>query len=184
MSMTRNITTRTLIWLTAILVPVQGLPAAACGCASGKRCDQKVEQSSNCCGASSSDAAATHNCCQSQSTGACRCTGAKVCRCGENSDCKSAESCCGTDACCSNEGGSACSCGTNCQCGSNHMPEKPVAPPVENNTAEKVASDSVLTVSLSTVYEPPAARRTPQTSVETDVLAALDRCAALCRFTL
>jgi hypothetical protein len=37
---------------------------------------------------------------------------------------------------------------------------------------------------LATVVQPPIARRTLDSSAMTDALAALDRCATLCRFTL
>lgn len=191
MWITRGITARTLIWLAAMTVPVQGLPAASCGCATSdqSRC-QTVEQSKRCCATTA--VTTKHSCCQEQIAGPCRCTGAKVCRCGDKNPCRErAHACCTeratTHSCCSScdtAGESACPCGINCQCGQSKEPSKPAAPPVENNTAEKVASDSVSTVSLATVVQPPIARRTLDSSAMTDALAALDRCATLCRFTL
>lgn len=189
-----NIAARTLIWLAVVTTAVQGLPAASCGCASGKSCCQKDEQSKGCCSGTSS-ATKQHSCCQQQSSGPCRCTGAKICRCGDASPCREkAQSCCAgraatkTSTCCSScdtAGKPVCQCGTNCQCSVNKEPVEPATPPpVESNSTEKVASDSVSTVSLATAYQAPSARRTRDASHLTDALAALDRCATLCRFTL
>lgn len=192
MWITNNIAARTLIWLAVVTTAVQGLPAASCGCASGKSCCQKDEQSQNCCSAPS-DAATQHSCCQQRSSGPCRRTGAKICRCKDTSPCRAkARTCCGgktaTKTCCSScdtAGKPVCQCGTNCRCSVNNEPVEPATPlPVENNSAEKVASDSVSTVSLATVYQAPSAPRTRDASHLTDALAALDRCATLCRFTL
>lgn len=171
MWITNNIAARTLIWLAAITIPVQGLPAAPCGCIGGK------------------------SCCQRQVAGSCGCTGAKVCRCGETGPRRTpAKSCCVArlekETCRSTSGstsskGCACQCGTNCQCGSSKEPREPATPPVEhNNPTEKVVSDSLAVVSVATVYQSRFTRRSPDASVELDARAALDRCAALCRFTL
>lgn len=194
MWITNNVAARTIIWLTAVTVPVQSLPAASCGCRGGKGSWQEVEQSKGCCCATSSSAA-QHSCCQERSSGPCRCTGAKVCRCGDTSPCRQkTQSCCAgrsearTSSCCSSRatvGKPVCLCGTNCRCSMNKEPVEPAAPlPVENASVEKVANDSVSTVSLASVCQRPAARRTHDASSVTDALAVLDYCTTLCRFTI
>ena len=176
-------------------MPVQVLPAAACGCTSGKSCCEPDEQSKDCqCAASREGSAeARHSCCQQRAPGPCRCTGEKVGRCGESSRCrKQPKSCCagrvakGT-CCAANDsvtfGASACKCGVNCQCNTSKEP-KPDTPPVENNSSRKVAGESNSTVSVGTVYQPQTTWRHNVAFVEADALAALDRCVSLCRFTL
>ena len=157
MWITRDIVARTLIWLAAIAVPVQGLPAASCGCASDK----------------TSCKAGDACCCSAEIVrrGRCCCTTRQV---------GTAHSCCSKAA-----GGqeSACKCGLNCQCGKPKQP-KPATPPVENNRTEKVASNSFTTVSVAIVYRPETTRRRDGRCAHVDVVTALDRCTSLCRFTL
>ncbi len=197
MWITKRIAARTLIWLAAVTVPVQGLPAAACGCTSGRSCCQKDEKSGSCCCAAKSHASGKpqHSCCQQRSADRCRCTGAKVGRCGESSPCrKQSRSCCaervatGTRCAANNSdtfGVLACKCGVNCQCGTSKEPREPVAPPVENNNpTEKMASDSGSIARDATAHAPQITQRHADACVEADALTALDRCASLCRFTL
>ena len=159
MSMTRNINVRTLIWLTAILVPVQGLPAGSCGCTGGKTCC-KEEQSISCCCSAEKVRAGT--CC----CGQVRAEASHSCFCNSRS---------GQD--------STCECGINCQCGKTKH-QVPATPPAETNQAEKVASDSLTTCCVATTCKPQTTQRHEYTSTVVDAIAALDRCASLCRFTL
>ena len=159
MSMTRNITARTLIWLTAILVPVQGLPAASCGCTGGKRCCEEEQSQSCCCSA------------EKVWEGTCCCARLRA---------EASQSCC-CKSHCGQE--SSCTCGINCQCGKTKQQE-PATPPAENNQAEKVASDSLTTSCVATVYQPQTTQQRQDTSAALDAIASLDRCASLCRFTL
>jgi hypothetical protein len=56
---------------------------------------------------------------------------------------------------------------------------------VENNTsAQKIAGASASVAADITVVEPQIAQRRYDTPGERFTLAALDRCASLCRFTL
>ena len=165
-------TCRALVWAVVLLMPMQSLPAATCGCASSKSCCKKDERSSDCCCSATKvrkgqcccarkRAATTHSSCCSQ-------------------EARRETSCCGTVK---SEQGSGCNCGSNCQCGKGQQP-RPTTPPVENNTTEKLANDSISTVSVATVYQPRTTQRHNDTSTAADALAALDRCASLCRFTL
>jgi hypothetical protein len=165
---------RTLIWLAAFAVPVQGLPPAACGC---------------------TKTAAT-NCCERSpiSAGRCPCTGAQVCRCGESSSChnpsptccskqNAAPSCC---HCCSSSGNSGtCPCGSNCQCGKSNAPEAPATPPTENNnSSERIVADATSAGSFAGLYSPDMTQRNLDFNVRAAALGALDRCVVLCRFTI
>lgn len=88
MSITRNIVARTLIWLAALTVPVQGLAAASCGCTGGKAHSEakpstgggcstrKASDSPLCCGERRQDAG--QSCCGNST---CQC--GLSCRCGE-----------------------------------------------------------------------------------------------------
>jgi hypothetical protein len=170
---TNSIAARTLIWLAAITIPVQGMPSRSCGCARSKICCQKDGRSKGCC--CSAEKVREGRCCcadkQATSTGSC---------CSASRHKAALRSCC-----CTARGGqdSTCNCGSNCQCGTNQQP-RPATPPVENNTAEKMASDSIATVSVATVYQPQTTQRHNHTSTAADALAALDRCVSFCRFTL
>lgn len=170
MWITKSIAARTLIWLAAITVPAQSLPAASCGCVG--------------------DA----SCCEQRSTGQCRCTGAKICRCGDASPCrKLANSCCGgrvaKATCCSTDNSVAfsehtCNCGEDCQCGTSQEP-KPATPPIENNNpTEQVTVDATSVAFDVTVYFPQITKRHADACIGAVALAALNRCVSLCRFTL
>ena len=157
MSIIRDVTARTLIWLAAIAVPVHGLPAASCGCASGK---------TSC-----------------KAAGACCCSTEKVredrCCCARR-QVGTALSCCGKAP---SGHDSPCKCGFNCQCRKGKLPE-PGTPPVTNNQTEKMADDSVSTVSVAKVHLSQTTPRRGAAFVDADVLTVRDRCASLCRFTL
>ena len=168
---TRPITTRLLVWLAAITIPFQGLPTASCGCAR----------------TSEMTVVTVESCCSQPSAGQCPCTGATVCRCGEASSCCQSE-----PSCCAGESSSElscqcsedCQCGDNCQCGKSNVPTKPAAPPVENTSPDRIATDSTSTASLSIVFQPSFSRQHLSFDTGAIALTALDSCARLCRFTL
>jgi hypothetical protein len=188
MWITRHIFGRTLVWLTAVTLPVQGLPAAHCGCISSGQSLKTNGESPDCC---AGNLIATNrpeiNCCSEPSAGRCPCTGAEVCRCGETSSC-----CQQRLACCSagDASGSSCQCGTgcqcgdNCQCGKNNVPAEPAIPPVENSSPERILADSVGAAAFVTFYLPATTRQRLDLHAGADALTALDCCVALCRFTL
>jgi hypothetical protein len=187
MWITRHIAARSLVWLAAVTVPMQGLPAASCGCTSGKICCQQDGQSTDCCCSRSPDASGPTSrkccCCQQGTTGACACTGAKICRCNADSPCrKSPEKTC----CCqsSSAGDSVCKCGPNCQCRQTKPPQ-PATPPVQtNNSTVKALSQSSSPAGVATIYEAQVPQRHNDVPLEADALTALDHCVLLSRFTL
>ena len=117
---------------------------------------------------------------QSLSASSCGCSSSKSCC----QDGPRASSCCdhldktsATKTCCGkpqNAQDSPCHCGANCPCGKGRQP-KPTMPPVEKNTPEKVAIDSVSMVT------PPQSQATQR---HRDALVALNSCVSLCRFTI
>jgi hypothetical protein len=195
MGITRDTIARMLVWVTALTVPVQGLPAASCGCASSKTGCHKEEQSDACCPAGGRKAVgnARHGYCQRQSHEPCRCTGAKVCRCGESSRCRNETKCCGaSNATIEGYHGwsvsvasapGRCTCGLNCQCGTTSQQE-PATPPVQKNPTDKVASDWLTTLSVAAVCRPQSTRRQVDARSFARAVTALDRCASLCRFAI
>jgi len=189
MWMTKHIIGRTLVWLAAVTIPVQGLPAAQCGCSSsGQTLEEANEKSSACC---AGNLIATNRpeayCCSQPIAGRCPCTGAEVCRCGETSSyCQQRPACCSVG----DASGSSCQCGTGCQCGDNcqcnqdSVPAQPAIPPVENSSTERILTNSAATASCGIVYLPSATRQHLDLHAGANALTALDCCVALCRFTL
>lgn len=160
MWITRNIIARTLIWLAAITLPVQSLPAMSCGCDSGRNCCTGGKSKK--CGCSAKRVRESRSCCAAPRD-------------------KTARSCCSKAKACQKL---HCTCGTSCQCCKGQLP-KPVTPPSEDNATQKVTSDSSLTISpLATVFEPEARQRPRDVTFGPDCLAALERCISLCRFAL
>lgn len=199
---TRHIAARTLIWLAAIALPVQSLPAASCGCASGSSCCQNGELSDcrfqdgdtskhGCC-----NTASAKGCCSQSSGGQCRCTGAAVCRCGKSSSCKKATACCGAKAtktsCCSTaqhacgESGGQCQCGSFCMCNVGGTPKLPPAEPVspERSSSDQLIALLTLDVATGDVLAMPPKRPAASTIGEAIAATSLDRCIELSRFTL
>ncbi len=193
---TRNIAARTLIWLAALAIPVQSLPAASCGCVSGLesgdqadcRCSEERDAGPTGCASQAS----RPSCCSKKSSGPCRCTGAAICRCGNDSACRTTSStCCSKTAstngcCCSEKGDGSCQCGPFCTC---DMSDSQKLPPAEPLSPDQSSSEQ-LTASLSAdaatgevVFMPPVR---PAGSSPSDSIAAtsLDRCIALSRFAL
>ena len=159
MSIFHNSAARTLIWLAAMTLPVQGLSAVPSGCTS-RSCCQKNEPSAGCCAVEK--VVEGHRCCNDK-----RATPAK--------------SCCTGKSCC--PCGSHCTCGPYCECGKAKRP-MPATPPVENKRPEQVTNDLVSTGSIATVYQPQVTYPCDDASSESGHLAALDRCISLCRFML
>ena len=160
MWITRAITARTLIWLAAITVPVQGLPAASCGCNGGTTCCN-ARQSQGCC-------------CSAEKVREGRC-------CCARREAESGRSCCGKAK---SSHDSGCQCGVNCQCGKAKQSQPATPNPSENSSAEKIASDAASAVSVVAVYQPPLLPRGNKEPVQSDAFTAQDRCVSLCRFTL
>ncbi len=183
MWITQHVVARTFVWLAAMVIPVQGLPSVACGCTRVTPAIGAAVPSQACCSAT-----------YQPTPTRCPCTGAKICRCGKSSSCKrqvhtccsarpEQHSCCSVGSCsCSDEG--TCSCGANCQCGKKSTPPKPVAPPAENNSTERIVADSTALASLATIYQPCPTRQDLDVSAGTGALTSLDRCITLCRFTI
>lgn len=174
MWITKYTAARTMIWLAAFAVPVQGLPPEACACTK----------------------AATADCCANRqaSPRRCPCTGAEVCRCGESSPCqKSSHSCCSEqkiapsccpDCCCSSGCNGKCACGPNCQCRKNDAPKALETPPTENeNSTERIVADANSAGLLTDLYIPSTTRQHLRFYTVAAALGALDRCVVLCRFT-
>ena len=87
----RQLATKTLVWLAAVLVPLQSLPAAACCCTSASQQESGAEQrqgpSNPCCltagSCCDSTRAESHSCCKTthQLPSKCSCTTTGVCSC-------------------------------------------------------------------------------------------------------
>lgn len=165
----RNITARTLIWLAAIALPVQTLPAASCGCSGSTTSCNKAEGTSGCC--CSQEKVRQGRCCCSRKLAASR-----------GSCCSGNRQVTTTGYCCS-QGESGCTCGVTCRCGTTKQPT-PAAPPVENNSSDSLAYVSHSASPAATADQPKATRRQDDSSSVSDALAALDRCVSLCRFVL
>lgn len=190
----RHFTARTLIWLAAIATPVQGWPAAACGCG----CDSllvpvasDVATAPGCCSGVLSEAHPTKR--------SCPCTGARVCRCSEKKSCCQPKSaCCGSSAfgvsgccgeansCCSSGSEkSGCSCGDDCQCGkSEPTKQHPATPPAEGSQVERVIANLAASVplgSLAAILPEPSRFDTTALAAS---LPAVDRCVSLCCFRI
>lgn len=157
---TRPITTRTLNWLAAISILLQGLPAVSCGCTASSTCGQTSAPSHTCC-CSSEDINKGQCCCSRKEAG-------------------SAQSCCGGVS--SNQDSTSRD-GCNCQCGKTQQ-NPPATPPTENDQLEKLVTDSLALTSLATVSQPQTVLRQRVVSSDAIAFAALDRCISLCRFSL
>lgn len=161
MCKTRDVAASLVIWLTALTVPVQALPALSCGCTtSNKSCCANGEQ-------------ATSSCCSATNAGkrTCCCTRKRA-----------------TISCCRKAKlgakNTVCKCGSACRCrqGSEHQQ---AMPPVENeNATQELVSLSLSTVSPATLYRPVVSRQHDDAFPHFVCVSALDRCAVLCRFAL
>ncbi|MCA9068227.1 MAG: hypothetical protein KDA84_04855 [Planctomycetaceae bacterium] len=159
MSTNTTLFARLVIWLMAITMPVQNLPAASCGC-SGCGIQQAKTDGQTCCCELAEREAGTCCCSQRQA--------------------KSKPTCCSQGR---NKSGSPCQCGENCRCGQSE-PTQPFTPIPQQHPTEKVAQDA----NTSTGNLLPLALQTMEGHSKAtsllDTSTALDRCATLCRFTL
>ena len=193
MCMTQHIAARAMVWLAAIVLPLQGVPTAACSCMTSATSANNREQPPSCGGVSSASVSDTSPapCCSQKSVSRCRCAGATTCCCGEvSSSQQPSRSCCSgstrSQSCCSSDDGSSgCSCGDNCQCGQNDSPPQPTVPPLENNSPERIVADSAAAASCEAAAHPsPTLRRHSDRCAGANPPSALDRCVSLCRFTI
>ncbi len=176
MWVTRLITARIFVWLAAITIPFQGLPLAACGCV--RIVAQESATTQSCCSRPDNDQPSC-------------CTGAAVCRCDETSSCSQSEpSCCADESLaksscqCAGNSRSGCQCGDSCQCGESNVPTKPIAPPVESSSPERIISESASTATVSTIFLSAFSRQHLGLGAGAIALTAHDCCVSLCRFTL
>ncbi len=157
----KHIAARSLVWLAAIAIPVQGLPAASCGCTgSSARCPGKPPCQRCCC---SEKKVRDGQCCGTRPE-------AKPNHCG----CSNQES----------SYGSACKCGVTCQCGKASLPKPTTPPPVQYRIVEKIVSDAVSAISLLATCEPAVVTRDNEACIEFNACTAQEHCVSLCRFTL
>lgn len=158
---TKHIAARTLIWLAAIAILGQGLPAASCACSASLVGCRQQNLRGDCCTAERPGG----SCCSAHREGSL------------------------AGSCCCERGGNknkqGCKCGAGCQCGKARQSE-PAAPPVEDNRpAEKVASDAVLAGLVAPVVRAPVLTLGQRdSSLHLSAATALDRCVSLCRLTV
>jgi hypothetical protein len=156
---TRHIAGRTLLWLAAIGVPVNGLQAVSPGCSASGACTAQSQHARTC--ACSAQPERSDSCCAARR------------KQSEN------HSCCGKTQ---DTSDTPCKCGIGCRCGKDEQ-QAPTAPPVENNRpTEKVAS-ACTSVAAPFKTHLSSAKWCQASSCFLEALAALDRCAHLCRFT-
>lgn len=172
MFISTRVTSRTLIWLTALTAPLQGLPAAAWGCTCRTSFCQATQPCDGCqCAANQAPGP-----CRPHHTGACCCTGAKTLSCCAG---RGAHTCCGAKS----SGESGCQCGADCQCRKANRPS-PSIPPAEDKVAERAAHHWVPAAVVGTAQGPPITRRDADASSSPQALTAMTRCSSLCRFML
>ena len=161
MDFRNSIVARVVIWLMAVTVPAQSLPAADCGC--GEACIHRAVKAQT----------RTKACCCSQvkrDAGECCC-------------CKKRSA---PPTCCRQEfenSVSDCCCGDDCRCGESE-PSPPFAPVSQETLKEKIARQVHFAEGMFFI---PLARTAEGDCIvcsSTDGSSAADRCAALCRFTL
>jgi len=192
---TRDIAARTLIWLAALAIPVQSLPAASCGCAIGLesgdqadcRCPEERDAGPICCASQ----ARRPSCCSKKSSGPCRCTGAAVCRCGQDSACRSTSSCYSKSdskhgCCCSEKGDGSCQCSLFCTCNVSDSQKLPLAEPLspDQSSSEQLTASLSADAATGDVVSLPPVRPVASSQSDSIVATSLDRCISLSRFTL
>ncbi len=150
---------QTLLWLTTFAVPASGLPAAPIACNASGACAGRTERISTC------------PCCTSRNATA---------FCADHRGRTAGHACCDQshDAL-----RSTCSCGAECRCGRQDR-RPPTAPPVENNRPTEKVAFACTFVATHVDVSSPSAKRGKTSLSFVAALAALDRCARLCRFTV
>ena len=166
MCLASNLPTHALIWLTAILSSVQGLPvSASSGCGPGRSgclCEQANKKQPPA-------AVTSQNCCRPKKRT--RCCASKIIQ---------RKSCCSTTK---TNPKSTCSCNVSCACKQGQK-QAPALPPSRNQQTKQIISQSASTLSVSIPIAPTCSSQDGIVSSLDDALASLDRCAFLCRFTL
>lgn len=152
-----QLTARLLIWLAAMAVSVQGIPAIGCGCASdGESCCTGAE-SQPCCCSNQNPTETASSCCSKTAPQTSSC-------CGSNEPTR--------------EG-----CGPSCRCGTDSG-NVPATPPVPSNES---SSTNLICLPIDWEMTSLSAAQAKQDAFFAALSAALDaaeRCAVLCRFTL
>ena len=151
---------KALVWLAALLLPVQALPAASCCCAAG--------------GGLSTDAAAQHG--QQESKRCCCCRNTSDHDAGVRGEARS---------CCSKAAGAAahscCECLHGCSCQKDHSPPPvPPAPPETRSQGVDQLVELPTPVCLSLGEQEPR----PSDERPASFTSASERCITLCRFHL
>jgi len=193
----QHILGRTLIWLAAVAIPLQGLPKICCGCqevgATRSNCCRQKANSSSCCAARKAERSRS---CRPSSIGRCPCTGAADCPRRANGKCHDSQtrsccskqqrsSCCaaGGENCCQN---GSCACGPFCGCKAyraNELP--PVAPPTsERMSSDQVASSLLTNVSTGLVLPPPTVAASSMFDEGRSAATSLSCCIRLSRLML
>ena len=154
----RQLATKTLVWLAAVLVPLQSLPTAACCCATASQQDSDAEQrqgsGSACCLSATSCCASTH----AQSLSCCKTT---------------------------HQAPAKCSCQTTgvCSCRPHNSPSpSPQAPPEGGRQVVHIASQPVAVVSLC--LDDSRGSTSASHGAWSSACSGFERCIVLCRFTL
>ena len=164
---------RGLIWLAILMLPVQTLPAAPCGCMATRGSSSEERERACSCSVEQQDQG---RCCCSkrQSRRSCCCSGTTTSTAPESAD----ESAAAHPRC---ECGADCQCGANCPCGQRDAPT-PTLPPTTAPSDEVVqvaqtcaAPTGTLLLPTRHVFDQPGAPC---------IVCALCRCVLLCRFLL
>lgn len=152
-----QLTARLLVWLAAMAVSVQSMPAIGCGCAiDGESCCSGTERQE--CRCSEQHPTETASICCSK-------TAPK------------------TSSCCSSNETAREGCGTSCQCGTDSG-NVPATPPVPSN---EFSSANLICIPIDWEMASLTASQAKQDAFSAALSAALDaaeRCAVLCRFAL
>jgi hypothetical protein len=175
---------RTLVWLTVFALPLQAFPCTDCGCASGGvRCPDDAESPVSDCCCRQQDAE-TPPCCSRGAANKprCRCSARAV---REGRCCFSRRKAPATEASCSashHEAG-GCTCGLNCRCGESPVPV-PAAPVSSDRPGEELTCAAAELESSDLGDHRRILRRRESLHADAEAVDSLERCAALCRFTL
>lgn len=188
MSIAQSIAARSLIWLTAVMMPMQVVAQTSCGCVTSESAYQDQGKTAGCCHRANEKEPGKlkHNCCRQLALGPSHSTGTKIHR-GEVTRCDHPEVATGcrcTAASSAVLGSSQCGCGQSCRCGTKETP-KPATPPTESNdSTQKVVNSTTSVASVVTACPTRSTQYRTSRSSEAVTVTALDRCISLCRFTL
>lgn len=175
MGTTGPLLTRTLIWLTVAALPLQAMPASTCPCNSNVagRCLAKDF--------ATRDGALSHGL---DEPGCCCCCSTEARREGRCC-CRAKRRTSAAGGCCSHADHTShgCQCGPMCRCG---MPRTaaPVVPPASDNPTEKLTRDVSVQSSTAVARGPRISQWHKTLRADVAAVCSLQRCIALCRFTL